>query len=339
MAHAMRQLVHATLGAVATLATLAVLLAGLLGTPALAQTAPDCPPAAQAPSPEQMQAGLRSARDRGFLWRIDKGGRSSWLYGTLHVAKFAWGFPGPALRDALAQSDTMALELDLLDPDVQRRMAQGLAAQAKTPLPAVLQMRLARRAQAECVPLPALAALSPEMQVAVLGSLVGRRDGLDPAHGIDAFLAGWGHAAKLEVVSLETPELQLAALKMQSPAETLTLVENSLDDFESGRALATLRRIATIWADGDLPELARYEAWCECVETAADRAAMARMLDDRNPALADRVAELHAGGKRVFAGVGSLHMIGPTGLPALMARRGYRVERIAYPQKPLETTP
>ena len=318
---------------------LAALLLALLGTPAQSQTAPDCPPAAQAPSPEQIEAGLRGARDRGFLWRIDKNGRSSWLFGTLHVAKFAWGFPGPVLRDALAQSDTMALELDLLDPGIQRRMAQGLAAQPKTPLPAALQTRLARRAQAECVPQPALAALAPEMQIAVLGSLVGRRDGLDPAHGIDAFLAGWGRAARLEVVSLETPELQIATLQMQSPAETLTLVENSLDDFESGRALATLRRIATIWADGDLPELARYEAWCECVETAADRAAMARVLDDRNPALADGIAELHAAGQRVFAAVGSLHMIGPTGLPALMARRGYRVERIAYPQEPLETTP
>ena len=330
MTRAMRKLVHAAL---------AGLLAGLLGTPALAQTAPDCPPAAQAPSPEQMQAGLRGARDRGFLWRISKDGRSSWLYGTLHVAKFAWGFPGPALRDALGQSDTMALELDLLDPDIQRRMAQGLAAQPKTPLPAALQVRLARRAEADCVPLPALAALAPEMQIAVLGSLIGRRDGLDPAYGIDAFLAGWGHAAKLEMVSLETPELQLATLQMQSPAETLTLVKNSLDDYENGHALSTLRRITAIWADGDLPELARYEAWCECVKTAADRTAMARMLDDRNPALADAIAELHAVGKRVFAAVGSLHMIGPTGLPALMAQRGYRVERISYPQEPPETTP
>lgn len=320
-------------------ATLVALLAGMLGTPVRAQTAPDCPPAAQAPSAEQIQAGLRGARDRGFLWRISKDGHSSWLYGTIHVAKLAWGFPGPALRAAVAQSDTMALELDLLDPDIQRRMADALAAQPKTLLPAALQDRLARRAQADCLPLPALAALAPEMQIAVLGSLVGRRDGLDPAYGIDTVLTGWGHAAKLEMVSLETPELQLATLQMQSPAETLTLVENSLDDFESGRALATLRRIAAVWADGDLPALAGYEAWCECVKTAADRAAMARMLDARNPALADRVAGLHAAGQRVFAAVGSLHMIGPTGLPTLMARRGYRVERIAYPQEPQETPP
>ena len=55
---------------------------------------------------------------------------------------------------------------------------------------------------------------------------------------------------------------------------------------------------------------------------------MKRLLDDRNPASPTRIDALHAGGQRVFAAVGSLHMIGPNGLPALMGERGYRVERI-----------
>ena len=320
-------------------AALTALVALLLCAGARAQATPDCPPTAQAPSPERIQAGRRDARDHGFLWRISKGGHSSWLFGTLHVAKLEWGFPGPAQREALAQSDTLALELDLLDPAMQQRMANALAAAAKTPLPAPLQERIARRARVECLPPQALAALAPELQVAVLASLLGRRDGLDPAYGIDTFLAGWGHAAKLSVVSLETPEQQLAALLMGEPAQTLAMVGSSLDELESGRALATLRRLATIWADGDLTELLRYEAWCECTKTAADRAAMVRMLDDRNPALADSIAELHAVGQRVFAAVGSLHMIGPTGLPALMAQRGYRVESIVDNHKPQETPP
>lgn len=318
---------------------LAAVLAACVCTHAFAQTPPDCPPTAQAPSPEQVQASLRDARDHGFLWRISKDGRSSWLFGTLHVAKLAWDFPGAAQREALASSDTMALEIDLLDPGMQQRMAKALAEQPKTPLPPALQERVARRVRAECLPPKALDGLPPELQVAVLESMQGRREGLDPAWGIDTFLAGWGHQAKMSMVSLETPELQIKTLQMQSPAETLELVESSLDEIESGRALATLRRLATIWADGDLPELMRYESWCDCIKTPADRAALVRLLDDRNPALADSIAELHAVGQRVFAAVGSLHMIGPTGLPALMARRGYRVERIVYNQKPQETTP
>ena len=292
----------------------------------------DCPPAASAPTPEQMQAGMNAARDHGFLWRIRKDGRDSWLYGTLHVARFEWMFPGPTITTALKASDTIALELDLLDPEIQRRMAQGMAAPAGTVLPEPLKQRLLRQAEAECLPAQMLEPLSPELQVATLESLIGRRDGLDPSYGIDVVLAGWGRASALPVVSLETPELQLATLTMATPAETIEFVAGTLGEMEAGRARPALRRIAQVWADGDLDTLARYESWCDCIKTPADRAALARMLDARNPALADSIAALHGGGQRVFAAIGSLHMIGPLGLPALLAQRGFRVQRIQRPR-------
>jgi uncharacterized protein YbaP (TraB family) len=187
---------------------------------------------------------------------------------------------------------------------------------------------MARLAAAECVPSQAMAGMSPELQVAVLMSLTARRDRLDPAYGVDVFLSGWGHAAGKTVVSLETPELQLRALHMQDASAQLAFVESSLDDLESGRARPLLVRMAQVWADADLDTLTRYEDWCECLKARSERDAMARMLDARNPALVDAIDALHASGKQVFAAVGSLHMIGRLGLPALLAQRGYRVERI-----------
>jgi len=306
------------------------LLPALLCGGALAQTPADCPPVAQMPSPGQVQSGLRNALDHGFLWRISKDGRSSWLFGTVHVARLEWMFPGPQVGQALTASDTIALELDPLDPDIQQRMAQGMSAPTAALLPEPLQQRLQRRAQAECIAPQALAALSPEMQIATLMTLAGRRDGLDPSYGIDVFLAGWGHGQKKTVVSLETPELQLKALQLGSAAETIEFVTSALDDLDNGQARPTLKRVAQVWADSDLDMLTRYESWCDCMKTAADRSEMKRLLDERNPGLADGIAALHAGGGRVFAAVGSLHMIGPQGLPVLMAQRGYRVERIIY---------
>ena len=77
-----------------------------------------CPPATQIPTAEQIQSAQRNARDRGFLWRISKQGRSSYLFGTLHVGKLPWAVAGPRLRDALAATDTLALELDITDPEL-----------------------------------------------------------------------------------------------------------------------------------------------------------------------------------------------------------------------------
>jgi uncharacterized protein len=295
-----------------------------------ASTSADCPPSAEAFTPEQLQSGLRDARDRGFLWRITQDGRSSWLYGTVHAAQRDWLFPGPQVMSALKASDTVALELDMQDPDIGRRLAEGMAAQRGVPLPEPMRQRLMTLAAAECVPAQMLAPLSPELQVTTLTVLVARRDGIDPSYGIDAFLGGFGHSAGKTVVSLETPEQQLRALQMPSAQETLDFVESGLQDLESGRARPLVLRLTKIWAEADLDMLSRYESWCECLKTDADRAQQARLLDDRNPALADAIAALHQAGKQVFAAVGSLHMIGPLGLPGLLARRGFKVERVAY---------
>ena len=318
------------------LTILTILTIGLTACPAVQAQAPaaraDCPPEAQVPSAEQVQAGMRAARDRGFLWRIDKDGHSTYLYGTLHVAKLAWTFPGPRVARAMAASDTLALELDLNDPELLRSLVDGLAAAAGRPLhgplPEPLRQRLAHLAATECLASDAFAGLSPELQIATLMSVAGRRDGLQPAYGIDDALSGWAHAAGKAVLSLETPATQLRALLLPDAAAQIGFVEAALDELESGRARPQLARMAQVWADADLDRLTRFEEWCECLKTRSDRDAMTRLVDDRNPALAAAIDALHASGKRLFAAVGSLHMVGPGGLPARLEKRGYRVERI-----------
>ena len=52
-----------------------------------AQASPDCPPVAAELTPARVEAGMQAARDHGFLWRITKGGHSSFLYGTVHLAR------------------------------------------------------------------------------------------------------------------------------------------------------------------------------------------------------------------------------------------------------------
>ncbi len=48
----------------------------------------------------------------------------------------------------------------------------------------------------------------------------------------------------------------------------------------------------------------------------------------RNPAIASRIDELHRDGRRLFAAVGTLHMIGDAPLQKLLAERGFKIERV-----------
>lgn len=314
-------------------ASLALVAIGALAPSQAFAQAPEasqCPPQATAPDPQRFAAGMRDAKDRGYLWRVRRDGRTSYLYGTIHVARPDWMFPGPRTTAALAASDTLALEIDLLDAEMQSRLAATLRGGSATALPAPLAARLERRFVAECVDPAGMRALAPEFQVATLMVLAARRDGLDPSYGIDLMLGVVARSLDKATVSLETPEAQFAALAMPTPAATIEFVTSSLDELESGKARPLLVRLAKAWSASDLAELEGYERWCDCRHTAAEREAMKRMLDDRNPALADAIEKLHGGGETVFAAVGSLHMIGPNGLPALLARRGFGVEAVRF---------
>lgn len=305
-------------------------LSALLLLASASSLAAACPPAPVQPTPEMVQAAARNARDHGFLWRISKDGHSSYLYGTLHVGKLEWAVPGRNVMQAIRATDTLALELDMLDPGIQQRLLALLNAKNGEALPEALAQRVRQQAEAVCVPYAALAAQSPEMQVTTLTLMVGRWDGLDASYAVDAVLAGIGHGAQKETVSLETPEMQAKLLQMQDRKETIAFVEDNLDELESGRSRAMLARIAKAWSSADYAAMERFDEWCECYKTEVERVEMKRLLDDRNPEMAVNIDALHRRGKQVFAAVGSLHMFGPLGLPTLMAQRGYRVERVDF---------
>lgn len=311
----------------------AALLCLLLWSPLARADAPAgafaCPPQAAPLSPAEVRRGLAEGRDRGLLWRITRDGRSSYLYGTVHVARAPWMFPGPQVAAALAASDVVALELDMLDPDVQRRLAAAVAADPATPPPAALQRRLDAQLDAACLVRSAMAMLAPELQLAALTTLAARGDGLDPAYAIDGFLAVHARTLGKAVISLESPEMQVALLK-GDPATAAEAMDAALRQLELGQSRAMLLHIARVWDEGRTDELERYAQWCGCAETEADRAALVRLLDERNAPLAERIAAEHAAGRRVFAAVGALHMVGPVGLPALLAARGFEVRRVDF---------
>lgn len=297
---------------------------------ATAQTtaAGPCPPQAGAPSAQQLQAAAANARDRGLLWRLTRDGRTSYLYGSIHVGKLEWAFPGPQVRAALAATDTLALEIDVGDPQLAARLAPP-AGIAPPTLPGALRERLARQADAACVPKAVLATLHPVMQVVTLSALAARWQGLDPGYAQEFVLSGLARAGQRRVVSLESPEAQMAALIPRAAADAERMVVQMLEQLEQGSSQRVISHLAAAWERGDLAEIGAYERWCDCVDGDADRAQMRRLNDERNPALADAIEALHRGGHRVFAAIGTLHMTGAQALPLLMTQRGFTVDRLA----------
>ncbi|WP_394790083.1 TraB/GumN family protein [Rhodoferax sp.] len=304
----------------------ALLLASLL-LPGIAWAQPaaeSCVDTTPAPPPAV------PATDRGFLWRIDKDGSTSYLYGTLHIGRADWASPGPQVLAALQASKVLALEMDSADPQTMRALLAGLARQTSQTLAPPLEARLRQALATSCLPVSMAQAFAPEVLTSLLVVDGLRRDGFSAELGIDNLLAQTAHAAQMPVVGLETPLQQLQLLLADSPQERSDGVTEILDDLDSGKARRILLMTVRMWAEADHAMLQDYTAWCECNQTVQDRKMLKAMLDDRNTQMAEGIDRLHRQGQPVFAAVGSLHMAGPLGLPAWMAQHGYRVQRVEF---------
>jgi uncharacterized protein len=310
--------------------TLHRFLAGLLlliAASGWAQPRTDCPPPITPAGlkPEELQ---RDVRDRGLLWRIEKDGRASWLYGTVHAARVEWAVPGPRIRAALAGSEVVALELDPSDPELPRLFAQRPDPARDERVLAPLRSRIAALADRACVPGEHIASLRPMLQLVTLSMFEVGREGFHPELAIDMVLFGMARGLGKEIVALESAAVQVAALQPESEEDERVLLDRGLKAMETGPRRELVQRLLRAWANGDEATLASYPQWCMCLETPAERRFMHRLLDARNGGMADRLAALHASGRPVFAAVGALHMTGPRALQALLRERGFEVRLV-----------
>lgn len=302
----------------------------VLGSPAFLTAAPgaaaSCPPEAAPPTRELLQRAQQQAVDRGILWRISRGGRDSFLYGTLHAGRAEWLALGPQTDAALARTGVLALEVNVMDPAVQaalREVTQGPARR----LPAALMQSLREAWATECLAEEDLQTGPPEFHVTQLAMAQAQRQGLFPLYGAESALLLRSLRTERPLVGLETVQAQLAGLLARDDQEAEAMVREALDGWRHPRAQPILERLVRAWANGDLAELETYAEWCECLDSPSAREAFARLGDGRNPGMADAIERIHAN-VSVFAAVGALHLVGPQGLPALLAARGFTVTRV-----------
>jgi uncharacterized protein YbaP (TraB family) len=290
-----------------------------------------CPPDPVVPTAEESARNAAAAVDNGLLWKATKGGRAVWLYGTIHVARLPWIYPGPQVLRAMRASDVVALELDMTDAGMLERLRRVLLRRPGSPtLAPDLQARLDAQVAAACLAPEALAPLRPEMQAVTVEVMQGRQFGLYPAYGVDEAIAlVAGHLHK-PIRALETPEMQAGLLVSDDPARTAETVAGVLDELESGKSPQMLQRLAGDWQRGDLADLGAYASWCDCLDSPQERADFVKLVDERNPLMADKIVQWHAEGKSLFVAVGTLHMVGKVGLPELLKARGFQVERVVF---------
>lgn len=285
---------------------------------------------AACPEPTRLtKEDTQAAKDHGFLWRIEKGGHSSYLYATAHSLKRQWAYPGPKTVQAIAESESFALEHLIADNDPRNQPLQPQPVTYSRALPAALLQRIDRLAADNCLSVDQLRPLPPEGRVHALVKGSEKKVGLHPEYGFDNGLAVHAKKNKKPLESLEDLRSAQSAYRPEQTREDfLEAFESSVADLENPAVIQARLKLAEAWANRDEATIANFRNWCQCMRNARQIDFYKRLIDDRSVVMAAGLDKIHMRGTRVFAGAGALHMFGPNALPKLMAQRGYRVERV-----------
>lgn len=265
-------------------------------------------------------------RGEPALWRISDLDSEIWLFGAVHVLPSDLRWRSVRIDAAFDAADELVVETDSSDAEaVAALTAQyGLLpsdARLSHLLPERDAARLVRVSAALGVDPLSLDRLRPWLAALRLSFAFAMAHGQQSDAGVEAVLLPEAQARGMQISYLETPEQQIRTLAELSDADQLRFLQASLRQIEEDGD--TLGSIDRAWASGDLLALDR-ELRAQLSE--AGPGPYAAIITRRNEAWADEVAQRLGGSGRIFYAVGAAHLVGDSGVPALLRRRGISVE-------------
>lgn len=274
------------------------------------------------------------ARHQGGFYRISGHGPVAYLLGTVHVGQASFYPLAPEAQRVLAGADHLVVELDT---GANEAFAQAVARHGRYPDGGDIRKRLAPDTlarlsdalHAEGVSVASMAHLKPWLIANLLLSMRLEREGFRRSEGVEEQLLTQARRRGIKVVQLESADTQLALFDSMNDIESERYLRETLDGLADGSVLRKAGRIIEAWRTGEPAALDALLPEATAGGTTIADFTRRKLLGRRNADMAAHIDDLmtHSGGV-IFVGVGLLHLLGENGLPALLAQRGYLVERV-----------
>jgi uncharacterized protein len=293
-------------------------------TVAVRDTAAAAREPAVAREPASPPATERTASDdtlrRPLLWSAEKDSQTTHFLGTMHTGVAADRLPASVWR-TLREARTFAMEAKLDDPragEMLRPTGRSLRRDLGDAYWKKLEdaMGANRASELEHMP-PMIPATALSLR------------GLPVTTSMDRVLAARAAEAGKPIVYLEDTSHQLALLTRWMNIKALKMMLDALPRTEQ-----RTRAMLDAYVDGDEDQILaisaaeRADALRQGYSPEEYAQEMQELLYDRNASWIAAIEQLHAAGNS-FVAVGAMHLVGPGSVLDLLARKGYRVTRIA----------
>jgi hypothetical protein len=237
------------------------------------------------------------------------------------------------VEEAFARSRTLALEANPLN---QQAVAAALArATYRAPddlsrhvSPALFE-RIGTLSPRIGLPVEFARKMKPHLLAMTLAMMEIQRLGYDPSLGLDIYLAQRAVQSGRPIVELESMDKQVDLFE-SLPAEAQEgMLEMAADAIEDGSIAKELEDLLAAWAAGDAERLhANVLRELEGLPEPVAQELRVAVYDQRNEAMAEKIAGFLAGDEPVFVAVGAGHLTGETGIAELLERKGFAVKRL-----------
>jgi hypothetical protein len=266
-----------------------------------------------------------AARAAPALWRVTDADSTIYLFGTIHALTPGLKWRTPLYDRAMAQAQTVWFEADMTsgDPDTIRLLIQRYGSDPDTPLSRKLGPQelgaLARQTDVRRIEhlRPWAAALMLSVR-----PVLGR--GATVEAGADMAATQTARTEAKTIRTFETLEDQARMFASLPQASEVRYLADVVRERSRHRLPLPPRPVSLqrAWLAGDMGRLGSDALKAE------NPALYDALLKRRNLAWAEALSREMAGQGVELVNVGALHMAGADGLPALMAARGFKVERI-----------
>lgn len=305
-----------------------------LGVPIRGEPMPGYANAGEPPPPDPFEAVECAPGELPLLWTVPAAGEGTvYLFGSIHVGHPSFYPFAPPIERAFEESERLAVEADARPAMALQQQGQVASAGSLPPgehladvIPPELYARVEAAADELGMPVELFDGMSPGTAGILFSLAPMLARGFDPLAGVDVYFLE--RAGEREIVELEGQQQQLELISSFDEAFLVASLDG-LDTLDSD--LDALHRA---WRCGDEEALGEivFDRPRARAETDEDRAMLAKFnrsfFYERNRAMARRIEALAQEGGDSFVVVGVGHLVREQGIPALLEKAGYRVERI-----------
>lgn len=295
----------------------------------------DPPPADPPASPADALQRLKSAPSRGLLYEVSRGGKTAYLFGTIHIGKPDFFPLDLVVTQALVQSSELVVELDATRSDRMRAAMQHHAILPDSQrLDSLLTPTLRKRLQAQLDalerPRESIQTYKPWMAALSLMMAAMQAQDFDPAYATDLYLIALAKGLDKPVGELESIDYQLGLFDSTTRQEQLAFLDETLRMLEQGQLRGDTQALVDAWLDSDAQALQRQSQKSMRESPRSARWMQQKLFAERNRRMAESIDRMLLAGHHPFVAIGALHLTGTDGVPALLKIRGYRIRNL-YP--------